>query len=293
MSNLNEHEIILRRALRAAADGIEPRADGLERIRARLRPPRPLALVWAEAVWTAVQMRGADALQVALEWLRSVINLAWERFGPTSRTTDGRASRSLGWLRPAVALGMTVFIVAAGAYVAIDAQQAIFPSSSTGSTGGAGSGGGSHGKHGGTGARSHSTLGSPGSGTPAPKTTCRPARSPSAGASASTGPASSPAASPSGSSSSSSPSPSPTDSSSPNPSATLTGQTVLSTEGATGASALSTAGGLSRSAILTRAVVATATLPPCTKKSTRRSSPTTQPNATPAVIGFGKLDDGS
>ena len=37
-----EYEDRLRRALRAAADSVEPSADGLGRIRARLTPPRPV-----------------------------------------------------------------------------------------------------------------------------------------------------------------------------------------------------------------------------------------------------------
>ena len=41
-----EQEEILRRALHAAADAIEPAADGLERIRERLSRPRPLAVAW-------------------------------------------------------------------------------------------------------------------------------------------------------------------------------------------------------------------------------------------------------
>ena len=39
-------EAALRRALHAAAGAVEPRADGLERIRHRLRRPRPLPVAW-------------------------------------------------------------------------------------------------------------------------------------------------------------------------------------------------------------------------------------------------------
>src|SRR5260370_42647578 len=47
-------EETLRRALHAAADRIEPAPDGLERIRARLSKPRPLAVAWLMAGWTGV-----------------------------------------------------------------------------------------------------------------------------------------------------------------------------------------------------------------------------------------------
>jgi hypothetical protein len=41
-----EHEELLRRALRVAADSVEPAGDGLERIRARLTTPRPAVAAW-------------------------------------------------------------------------------------------------------------------------------------------------------------------------------------------------------------------------------------------------------
>ncbi len=44
-----QYEEMLRRALHAAADGIEPAGDGLERIRARLSVPYPLPLAWLGA----------------------------------------------------------------------------------------------------------------------------------------------------------------------------------------------------------------------------------------------------
>src|SRR5215472_6196260 len=50
----SEQEEILRRALHAVADTIEPAADGLERIRERLSKPRPLAVAWLMAGWTGL-----------------------------------------------------------------------------------------------------------------------------------------------------------------------------------------------------------------------------------------------
>jgi hypothetical protein len=50
----SEQEEILRRALHAVADAIEPAPDGLERIRERLSRPRPLAVAWLMAGWTGL-----------------------------------------------------------------------------------------------------------------------------------------------------------------------------------------------------------------------------------------------
>jgi hypothetical protein len=50
----SEQEEVLRRALRAVADTIEPAADGLERIRQRLSKPRPLAVAWVMGAWTGL-----------------------------------------------------------------------------------------------------------------------------------------------------------------------------------------------------------------------------------------------
>jgi len=134
MSTFSEHEAFLRRALHSAADSLEPGHDGLERIQSRLRHPHPMPIAWAEAAGTGLAMRarlGWEAarpvLDSALGRLVAAMRLAWERFGPSS---GSRGSRTMGWLRPLTAMGVAVFVVAAGAYVAINAQQVIFPSSS-------------------------------------------------------------------------------------------------------------------------------------------------------------------
>jgi hypothetical protein len=298
MSTLNEREA-LRRALHAAVDGMEPRADGLQRIQARLRPPRPLALAWADALWTRARVRVPVALEAFLEWLLGVIALAWERFGPRRGTSGGRTPRNLSWLRPAAALGVTVFIVAAGAYVAIDAQQAIFPTGSNapGSTGGGtGKGGGSHGSQGAS-AQSHSAIGfgsTRGTAKSGACTSTKPSSGAAPSATTSTGTAqSSPAASPSGSSSGASPSPTVTDSSSPTVSSTA--QPNLPTSAAdvpTSASTSAAVGTLANSAVLARSSAAHPTPTPCATTRPRRggAGSTAHPSAAPAVISFGKLD---
>jgi hypothetical protein len=72
----SEQEEILRRALHAVADTIEPAADGLERIRERLSRPRPLAVAWLMAGW-----RLGTWLRPAIEWLLAAIRLLRPRSG--------------------------------------------------------------------------------------------------------------------------------------------------------------------------------------------------------------------
>jgi hypothetical protein len=131
MSTLSEHEAILRRALRATAEAIEPGRDGLDRIQARLRPPRPLLVAWIEALWTDLVLRAPVSLHAAQLRLSHALRSAWDRFGPAAGATGpGRAHPSLGWLRPLAAMSVAVFVVAAGAYVAIEVPQAVSPNSS-------------------------------------------------------------------------------------------------------------------------------------------------------------------
>ena len=92
----SEQEEILRRALHAVADTIEPAADGLERIRERLSKPRPLLM----AGWTGLaqplllRMEPAPAelagrlsgrldtrLRSAIEWLLAATRLLRPRSG--------------------------------------------------------------------------------------------------------------------------------------------------------------------------------------------------------------------
>jgi hypothetical protein len=81
----SEQEEILRRALHAVADAIEPAPDGLERIRERLSRPRPLAVAWLMAGWTGL------ALPLLL------------RIEPVLAGAAGRLSERLGaWLRLAI-----------------------------------------------------------------------------------------------------------------------------------------------------------------------------------------------
>ena len=143
--NAREEEERLQRALRAAADSIEPAGDGLARIRQRLRPPRPLPIAMAEAAWTSASMRVPAGLADFWYWLMATLRTAWERFAPDDSHGPKHASksslRSLRWVRPAAAMGTAVFIVAAGAYIAIEVPSVMSPSGSNTGPGSNGSNG--------------------------------------------------------------------------------------------------------------------------------------------------------
>lgn len=129
MSAHTDYETRLREALHAAADSLEPRGDGLERIRTRLRQPRS-ATARLRAICTEIIMRAPTWLQDAIYQVAAWLRLVSERFAPAQAAGKHR-SRAQGLLRPAAAMAVVMFIVAAGTYVAIDASTAIFPSSSS------------------------------------------------------------------------------------------------------------------------------------------------------------------
>src|SRR5450755_179285 len=135
-----DHEERLRRALRAAADSVEPAADGLGRIRARLTPPRPVIAAWMVS-WTEPAML---RIRLAIPWLRLRLDLAHGRIGPVA----GRAHPALGritaaftgimpargeprtrpaWLRAAGAMAAFVVIIGSGALAISQLQQTATP----------------------------------------------------------------------------------------------------------------------------------------------------------------------
>ena len=68
-----DHEDFLRRALHAAADSVEPSDDGLERIRARLRAPRPRPVAWMMAAYSEMPRRAPGALDYGCVWLHTTL----------------------------------------------------------------------------------------------------------------------------------------------------------------------------------------------------------------------------
>lgn len=221
-----DHEAYLRAALHAAADSLEPRGDGLERIRTRLQYAPPRAAVWLQAAWDALRLRAPVALQDAFYRLDAGLLAAWDRFAPAA--AGKHRSRTEGWLRPLAAMAVVIFIVAAGTYVAIDVSTAVSPSSSSSHQRG-----GQQGPGGGNPAASPSltpshSASAAGTGTrarrPAASPTCLPSASPGPSASPSCASTTSPQPSPSASvSPSPTPTPTPsdssTDSTSPSPAA--------------------------------------------------------------------------
>jgi hypothetical protein len=155
---LPDNEAVLRRILHAAAEQVEPSADGLERIQARLTNPRPVPVAWICAIGTWLSLRIPPGLRPAIDRLAHEIRLATEHFMPApSKRPHGRGSQlRLGWLRPFAAMGTAVFIVAAVVYISIDVTQVIAPAGSDtgaqhtrpGGAGGASSGAGQSFSHG-------------------------------------------------------------------------------------------------------------------------------------------------
>src|SRR6204780_2697237 len=130
----------LRTEFHPAAESFEPAADGLNRIRGRLSPPRPLAVAWLMVGWTSVgqpALLRIDELLVAFgEWLRAtlrpvsdllhpvaqrlrpVLQPAWNKARAlfTPRTESGGRPSRYAWLRPALAMAAVVAVAGAGGF---------------------------------------------------------------------------------------------------------------------------------------------------------------------------------
>jgi hypothetical protein len=120
----HEYDEVLRRALRSAADLVEPSADGLERIRARLTRPRPEPLAWV-MVWYGEAVRPVlGYLQPVLAWVQATLSPVIERFKP-AKPDAAHPQRRYAWLRPAAAMGTAVVVVAMGAFALTALPQVI------------------------------------------------------------------------------------------------------------------------------------------------------------------------
>ena len=108
-----EYEDRLRRALRAAADSVEPSPDGLGRIRARLTPPRPVVAAWMVTETEPSMLR----LRSLLTSLRLRIGRPRGQFRPAPAGGARHKLRTQqSWLRPVAALAAFVVIVGSGAF---------------------------------------------------------------------------------------------------------------------------------------------------------------------------------
>jgi hypothetical protein len=88
-----EPEDILRQALRAAAEAVEPAPEGLTQIRARLSTPRPLAFAWLLSGWETASQFVMLRLEAMLDWLANSLHTAL-------RTADGLLYPAAERMRP-------------------------------------------------------------------------------------------------------------------------------------------------------------------------------------------------
>ncbi|MHB1819083.1 MAG: hypothetical protein ACYCO9_13735 [Streptosporangiaceae bacterium] len=108
-------EDALRRALRAAADSVEPAAGGLDRIRAKIavrRMSRSVGWVMADLPSRPLHAARHRTARIA-EWARGMLRDLGDRLGPLGGTARGR----LGWLRPAAALATGLIVVAVASWM--------------------------------------------------------------------------------------------------------------------------------------------------------------------------------
>ncbi len=131
MSTLEpDYEAILRRSLHAAAESVEPAGDGLQQIRARLRKPRPFVLAWLLAD-SELARPVFSGLESAADWYLQVLRRSGQALRPVAErfglagAGDGRGLGRLAWVRPAAAMAMAIFVVAAGVFAALELPQAI------------------------------------------------------------------------------------------------------------------------------------------------------------------------
>lgn len=200
----SEQEEVLRRALHAVADTIEPAPDGLERIRERLSRPHPLVVAWAMAAWTSM----VQAMQFRLEpgahgqpgrlgsWLRLMaryLEAAGERLRPAVEALlgAGRALRPGSGmsrhekLRSALAFGAAAVIGAAGGFaLSAGLPQQVISAAQSAFSSGQGHHSDNGGRNGGTSTGSGQNLPTPGttSGStrkagPSPSASCSPSPS--------------------------------------------------------------------------------------------------------------------
>jgi hypothetical protein len=135
-----DYDDILRRALRAAAESVEPSADGLERIRERLGYS-PLLSFSSIAGWfsvAAVRFTGwaVPAFGTACEIFWALV----DRFRPLD-APPGHVKPGLRWLRPMTAAALALFVIAGGAFAAKVIPSAISAAPAGHSNGTGGSGG--------------------------------------------------------------------------------------------------------------------------------------------------------
>jgi hypothetical protein len=116
MSGFNhDYEDVLRHALRAAAESVEPSGDGLERIRERLGSPPMLSFASVTTWCSDATLRFTGWAEPAIAAFLDFFWATIDRFRPPA-AAPGHTRPRLGWLRPVAAMGTAIFVVAAGAF---------------------------------------------------------------------------------------------------------------------------------------------------------------------------------
>jgi hypothetical protein len=121
-------EDVLRRALRSAADSIEPGTDGLDQIRAKISARQAASrLSWHSRPRHALSTgHGSRGLVPAGTWLAAALRSLVDRFRPE----PGR-SGWLGWMRPVAALATGLLVMAAASWAVAALPEAISPTTNT------------------------------------------------------------------------------------------------------------------------------------------------------------------
>src|SRR5712692_4781412 len=165
-------ENVLRNALRVAADSIEPAADGLERIRAKISARRRLQLPrWWTAIPIVILLSLLRRLEPAVIWARYAAGVVANRFRPDSERAG--ALGWLGWLRPAAAVATGLFVVAAASWAIAALPQEFSPATNSRGYTPNGAGGGSGGPQ-----PSSASSGFTGPGVAGPSASSSPSASP-------------------------------------------------------------------------------------------------------------------
>lgn len=131
-------EEVLRRALRTAADSVEPGADGLERIRSRISARHSVPSGWSMAELAGSAATASSVMRNLLPVstaARAFLHAVVARFQP-----DPEWIGWYRWLRPAAALATGIFVVLAGSWAITALPQVISSSASNGSPTGSGGG---------------------------------------------------------------------------------------------------------------------------------------------------------
>ena len=143
ISQDRDYEDILRGALRAAAESIEPAGNGLERIRHRSRSRRSARSVLASAAdWLRLYRIRLSVRLESFRWELSQRGIGQPPTGPgrDGRTPVGKTAARLGpagaWLKPAFAVAAVVAVVVAGVFTLNRMQEAVIsPANSVGPPG--------------------------------------------------------------------------------------------------------------------------------------------------------------